>query len=208
MPIGREPQTTESRLHEAVLRFNAGEQSAVEDLFSHVRHRLMVITRRKLHGPGGFATVARWYATDDVVQEACLQLAKTLEQEQINSGDHFLRLAAIHIRRALLNIHAHTGTKSHFSQTASTDPADNQTLAKGAVVALEAGTDSGIRWEKFLDHFKTLTEEQRQMLDDVFFNGCTQQETAARMQIGITAFKQRWLKLKLQLFDEGFSPFN
>lgn len=202
------PLTTESRLDEAVARFNAGDKAAIEDLLGHVRHRLMVITRRKLRGPGGFATVARWYATDDVVQEVCLKLEQTLRNTPVNTGDHFLRLAAIHIKRALLNMHAHTRTKSHFSATLRADRAGNDDGPDGPLARAPARTDAEFRWDKFLDHFKSLTDEQRQMLDDVFFNGCTQQEAAGRLNIAITAFKERWLKLKLQLIDEGFTPFN
>jgi len=201
------PLTTESRLDEAVARLKAGDKSAIDDLLGHVRNRLMMITRRKLRGPGGFTTVAGLYATDDVVQEASLRLEKTLRNTPVNSGDHFLRLAAVHIKQTLLNLHAHARTKSRFpgtvgaSQAGADDPA---ALLAGA----PARTDAEFRWDKFLDHFKSLTDEQRQMLDDVFFNGCTQQETADRMRIGITAFKDRWLKLKLLLIDQGFTPFN
>jgi DNA-directed RNA polymerase specialized sigma24 family protein len=201
--------TTESRLDEAVIRFNAGDPSAQEDLIRHVRHRLMVITRRQLRGPGGFTQVARWNETDDVVQEACARLARTLQQEPINSGDHFLRLAAIHIKQALLNMHAHVNTQSHYSAKLEPETARSDDRGPDGPLALaRARTDSLFRWDKFLDHFKTLSPEQRQMLDDVFFNGCTQQETADRLKLGITTFKDRWLKLKLQLFDEGFAPFN
>lgn len=209
MPRHDRTLTTESRLDEAVVRLNAGDESAKEDLLAHVRHRLMVITRRRIHGPGGFTQVARWNQTDDVVQEACLRLADTLEQTDLASGDHFLRLAALHIKRALLNMHEHVNTKSHYGATLETDRHRlDDRGPDGRLATAPARTDAGLRWDKFLGHFKTLTDEQRQMLDDVFFNGCTQQETADRMKIGITAFKARWLKLKLQLIDEGFAPFN
>lgn len=201
--------TTESRLHEAVLRFNAGDQTAVEDMLGHVRHRLMVITRKSLRGAGGYTRVARWNQTDDVVQDVCIRLADTLRQEPINTGDHFLRLAAKHIRWALANMHAHVNTKSHYAATVETDRERlDDRGPDGRLGMAPARTDTAFRWDKFLDRFKTLTHEQRQMLDDVFFNGCTQQETAARMKIGITAFKDRWRELKLQLIDEGLTPFN
>ncbi len=203
------PHTTESRLHEAVVRFNAGDPAAKEELLGHVRHRLMAITRGRLRGPGGFTQVARWNETDDVVQEACLLLAKTLEQVPINSGDHFLRLAALQIKRTLLNMHAHVNTQSHYSAKLEEGPARvDDGGPDGRLALAPARTDTLFRWDKFLDHFKTLSEEQRQMLDDIFFNGCTRQETADRLKIGITTFKDRWLRLKLQLADEGFTPFN
>jgi DNA-directed RNA polymerase specialized sigma24 family protein len=201
--------TTESRLDEAVGRFNAGDPAAKNDLIGHVRHRLTVLTRRQLRGSGGFTQVARWNETDDVVQEACVQLSRTLQQEPINSGDHFLRLAALHIKRALLNMHAHVNTQSHYSARLERDLARSDDRGEdGRLTMAPARTDALFRWDKFLDRFKTLSAEQRQMLDDVFFNGCTQQEAADRLKIGITAFKDRWRTLKLQLSDEGFTPFN
>jgi DNA-directed RNA polymerase specialized sigma24 family protein len=205
----RQPQTTESRLHDAVVRFNAGDPAAENDLLGHVRHRLMVITRKQLRGDGGFARVARWNETDDVVQEVCLRLADLLRKEPLNTGDHFLRLAAKHIRWALVNLHHKVSTKSHFSATLETDTVRRTDSARNDRLALAAArTDSLFRWDKFLARFETLSPEQRQMLDDVFFNGCTREETAARLGIGITAFKDRWRKLKLQLGDEGFTQFN
>jgi len=204
-----ESATTESRLHEAVVRFNAGDPTAKDDLIGHVRHRLMVIARGKLRGPGGFTQVARWNETDDVVQEASLRLEKTLQQEKINSGDHFLRLAALHIKWALLNLHEHVNTKSHYSASLEETPTGiDEDGPDGWLARAAARTESQFRWDKFLDHFKTLSAEQRQMLDDIFFNGCTRQETADRLKIGITTLKDRWLRLKLQLADEGFAPFN
>lgn len=209
MPRNDGPQTTESRVHDAVVRFNAGDETAVEDLLGYVRHRLIVITRKNLRGPGGYTQVGRWNQTDDVVQEVCIRLADTLRKEPINTGDHFLRLAAQQIRWGLLNMHAHVNTNSHYAATVETDRERlDDRGPDGRLATAPARPDAAFRWDKFLDHFKTLTAEQRQMLDDVFFNGCTQQETAARMKIGITAFKERWLKLKLQLIDEGLAPFN
>lgn len=209
MPRDHQALTTESRLHEAVVRFNAGDDSAKEDLLNHVRHRLMVISRWKLRGPDGYTTVARWNETDDVVQEVSVRLAKALDETPINTGNHFLNLAAKHIRWILTDMHRHAGTKSHFAATLETDRArleDNGPDARLATAV--APIESRFRWDKFLDRFDTLTEEQRQMLDDVFFNGCTHQESADRMKIGITAFKDRWRKLKLQLSDEGLAPYN
>jgi len=209
MPSHDRPLTTESRLHEAVLRFNAGDESATEDLIGHVRRRLMVLTRRRLRQSGGFTKVARWHETEDITQEALIRLADTLRKEPINSGDHFLRLAAQHIRWTLLNIHAHVTSKAHSAVFVKTDP--NQPKDGGPdrrLSTARARTDTAFRWDKFMDHFKTLTAEQRTMLDLLFFNGCTQQETADHLKIGITTFKDRWRKLKLQLNDEGFAPFN
>lgn len=204
-----QPLTTESRLHEAVVRFNAGDPTAAEELLSHIRHRLMVITRGKLHGPTGFTQVARWNETDDVVQEVSIRLAATLQKEPINSGDHFLRLAAMHIRWALINMHNHTETQSHYSKTLEIDPTHGPDDGPdGRLATAHARTDSQVRWRKFLDHFKNLSSEQRQMLDDVFFNGCSLQEAADRLKIGITSFKNRWRSLKLQLSDEGLMPFD
>lgn len=202
-------RTTESRLHEAVVRFNAGDPAAAEELLSHIRHRLMVITRGKLHGPAGFTQVARWNETDDVVQEVSIRLANTLFKEPINSGDHFLRLAAMHIRWALSNMHNQTKTRSHYSRTLETDPNHGSDAGPdGPLATAHAKTDSLFRWNKFLDRFKTLSKEQRQMLDDMFFNGCNLEEAADRLKIGITSFKKRWRALKLQLSDEGLTPFN
>src|SRR5262245_20688111 len=55
----------------------------------------------------GFPKVHRWEQTDDVLQNAALRLHRTLQQMAVEPSRHFFRLAALNIRRELLDLAKH-----------------------------------------------------------------------------------------------------
>ena len=78
--------------------------AARTDLLAHACRRLECLTRQMLRG---YAMVHRWEQTGDVLQAAMIRLCKALDEVQLKSVRHFYRLAALQIRRELLDLARH-----------------------------------------------------------------------------------------------------
>src|SRR5947207_2925828 len=97
-----EGQTT--HLQSLIDRLNAGDVKAKDDLLKCANDRLVRLTRKMLKSYPG---VARWEHTDDVFQNAAIRLCRSLDDIVPESVKHFLNLAALHIRRELIDLARH-----------------------------------------------------------------------------------------------------
>ena len=85
-------------------RLREGDEAARESLLEFSCERLMRLTRKMLRR---FERVRRWEQTDDVLQSAMLRLHRTLAEVRPESPADFYRLAALNIRRELLDLAKH-----------------------------------------------------------------------------------------------------
>ena len=97
-----ESQTT--HLQSLIDRLKAGDVAAKNELVSCACDRLLRLTRKMLKSYPG---VARWEQTEDVFQNASLRLCRFLNESSPESAKHFLNLAALHIRRELIDLARH-----------------------------------------------------------------------------------------------------
>src|SRR5262249_9592432 len=89
------------RLQTLVDRMRAGDQAARDELVSGYYARLEQLTRQMLRNYPG---LRRWEDTGDVLHPALLRLLRALDEVQPASTRAFLGLAALQIRRELLNL--------------------------------------------------------------------------------------------------------
>ena len=82
-------------------RLQAGDPMARDQLLGHACERLRRLTRKMLKD---FARVKRWELTDDVLQNALLRLWAALGQVTPHSARDFYTLAALQIRRELIDL--------------------------------------------------------------------------------------------------------
>ena len=74
----------------------------------------------------GFSRVHRWEQTDDVMQNAALRLYRTLADVQPATVQDFFRLAALNVRRELLDLAKHyCGPLGHGANHATLAGQDN-----------------------------------------------------------------------------------
>ncbi len=85
-------------------RLRDGDEAAREKLLQFSCERLRRLTRKMLRR---FERVHRWEQTDDVLQSAMLRLHRTLQDVRPDSPADFYRLAALNIRRELLDLAKH-----------------------------------------------------------------------------------------------------
>src|SRR5689334_5923319 len=82
----------------------AGDEQARNDLIVHANQRMLGLARKMLKDYPG---VGRWEQTDDVCQKALLRLYQALSKCTLDSSRHFWNLAALQIRRVLIDLARH-----------------------------------------------------------------------------------------------------
>jgi RNA polymerase sigma-70 factor (ECF subfamily) len=85
-------------------RLRAGDESARGELLNCACERLTRLTRKMLKS---FPRLKRWEQTDDVFQNAALRLHRALGEVRPPTAADFFRLAALNIRRELLDLAKH-----------------------------------------------------------------------------------------------------
>src|SRR5437879_3282015 len=85
-------------------RLHAGDATAREELLRIACGRLERLARKMLHR---YPRVHRWEETSDVLQNASLRLYRTLAEIRPASVQEFFRLAALNVRRELLDMAKH-----------------------------------------------------------------------------------------------------
>ena len=97
-------------------RLRAGDASAMGELLVHFETRLIRLTRKMLRT---FPAVRRWEQSDDVFQGAAMRLRRALKGLTPGSTREFFQLAALQVRRELLDLAAvyrHRGSPSRLGQ--------------------------------------------------------------------------------------------
>src|SRR5262249_31384142 len=85
-------------------RIRGGDEAARGELLSSACERLRKLARKILKA---YPNVRRWEQTDDVLQNAIIRLHRALQQLPVRTSLDFFRLAALNIRRELLDLARH-----------------------------------------------------------------------------------------------------
>lgn len=179
-------------------QMQAGDPSARDRLLGHACERLRRLTRKMLKD---FARVKRWELTDDVLQNALLRLWTALGQVTPRSAHEFYTLAALQIRRELIDlarryygpkgIGANQASGVQGDPSASTPPADraDSTLEPSRLAI----------WSEFHERVDTLPREEREVFDLLWYQGLTQPDAAAVLGISEATLRRRWLAARQRL---------
>lgn len=185
-------------------RLSAGDESAKDELIKHSMQRLQRLARKMLREN---PSVRRWNETDDVFQNALIRLNRALQTERPESTRRFIGLAAMQIRRELIDLWRHhygpQGDGAHHAsdpgQANSKDGA-NPIYDQGAV-----DTAPGEIVSEDMERFHTLVGELPEKLCEVFeksfYLDMTQDEIAKDIGVSIKTIKRRWRDAKLQLAE-------
>ena len=170
-------------LRDLIARFQAGENSALDSLIRRTQERLEQFARRML---GSFPNVRAREQVEDVLQNALLRLTRALRQEVPQSVADFFGLAALHLRRELLDLargHARRPT-AHLTK----DPPD-------------WGDDSAEldRWATLHEAAGRLPEGLRQVFACTFYHGWTQNQIAELLGVSERQVRRLWVEVCLRL---------
>jgi RNA polymerase sigma factor (sigma-70 family) len=186
-----------------IRRLQRGDEAARGLLFEAAEDRLRRLTRKMLKS---FPAVHRWEQTDDVSQNACLRLHKALTQLVPESVRHFFNIAAVQIRRELIDLSRHYGgpegmgahhaTKPKLSETDSGSENDNDPLASSSFDPSRLE-----RWGEFHRQVELLPDEEREIFNLLWYQEMSQAQVAELMGISERTLQRRWQSARLKLFE-------
>jgi RNA polymerase sigma factor (sigma-70 family) len=193
-----QPVGTDTQLQNLIDVAAAGDKSAHETLLDHACDRLLRLTRKMFYG---YPNLRRWEQTDDVFQNALVRLHRALAEVKVESVRHFFNLAAVQVRRELLDLSKHHYGPEGEAANHHTDgiPADQD---GGSLHDRAEEPDDLSGWSGFHAHVEKLPEDEQEVVNLIFYEGLTQDEAARVLEISVRTLKRRWQSAKLKLHEE------
>jgi RNA polymerase sigma-70 factor (ECF subfamily) len=178
----------------------AGDKASRDQLIDATCHRLMLLTRKI---KSGFADVGRWEQTDDVFQNAAMRLCRALDNVEVVDARHFFRLAAVQIRRELMDLSRHyhgpQGPGAHHVSQARAKEGQSRPLAAFEPAEVTQDPQRVTEWAEFHTQIESLPEQQREVFDLLWYHGLSQNEAAELMQVSTRTVKRLWREARLTL---------
>jgi RNA polymerase sigma-70 factor (ECF subfamily) len=146
----------------------------------------------------GFPAVRGLAETADVLQGSLLRLLNTLRRLQPDSTRHFFNLAAVHVRRELLDL-ARRFRGDKFCPLAPAGPTSDShpdALSQEAEAPAEDDMDCWCRFHEAVDQ---LPPEEREVMGLAFYHGWTQGQMAELFQVDERTVRRRWQSACLRL---------
>ncbi len=190
-------------------RLRGGDRAAGRELLEHTCDRLSQLAHVMLKG---YARLRRWEETADVVQNALVRLCRALETVTPTTLRDYYRLAALQIRRELLDLVRHyygpQGAGGHHQSNADGSPSGD--AAPPAYERCDATQDPSrlAAWADFHRQAAALPEDEREVFDLLWYQGLGHTEAAAVLGVAARTVKRRWQSACLKLHDalQGVLP--
>lgn len=188
---------TDTRLQNLIDEALAGSTSAHAALLDHACDRLLRLTRTMFHG---YPNLRRWEQTDDVFQNSLVRLHRALAEVRVESVRHFFNLAALQVRRELLDLAKHHFGPHGIGANHHTDgiPADD---AGGPLHDRAEQPADLSQWGDFHADVEKLSESEQEIVNLLFYDGLTQEEAAKVLGISLRTLKRRWQDVKFKLHE-------
>jgi RNA polymerase sigma factor (sigma-70 family) len=184
-----DPVLDTTSLHEMLLRFEAGDAAALDELIRRSGGRLERLARKMLRG---FPLVRAHEQTSDVLQNALVRLTRLLREVRPPSTADFFRLAAEQVRRELLDLARYHQRRSAVNEgIVPDDPPDPNLLD---VADLD-------RWQALHETVEQLPTILREVFGLTFYNGWTQVQIAELLRISDRQVRRHWREACLRLND-------
>ena len=190
-----EGQTT--RLQTLIDRLKAGDATAKDELVNCACDRLLRLTRKMLKSYPG---VARWEQAEDVFQSASIRLCRALNETEPESPKHFLNLAALHIRRELIDLARH-----HFGpEGAGAHHDTSKDRNENPIVVVSQATlepTNLAQWTQFHEQIDALPTDEREIFNLLWYHGVSQSEAATVLNLSERTLQRRWRSARLRIFE-------
>jgi RNA polymerase sigma factor (sigma-70 family) len=170
-----------------------GDPAAIESLVTHCQKRIEYIASRLLRV---HPEVRRWEDTADVVQKSLVRLMMALRASRPESESHLLRLAALQVRREVIDLIRHyTGPHSPVAQLETNAFKKNGEVLMRVDAAPAADADTATvaeRWSRFHAAVANLPDEQRHVFEMTWYLGIDQATIADVEGCSTRTVKRRW----------------
>jgi RNA polymerase sigma-70 factor (ECF subfamily) len=192
-----------AEMHDWLSRIRNGDRQALDSLLKRVSARLERLVRKMVKR---FPRVSRWTEPEDVLQTATLKFIAALQEIRPNSMREFYGLAAIQIRRELLDLtRKFYGPEGLGNNHASVNPDDSAAAQKLDPVSDDRDDAELEKWCDFHREVELLPAEEREVVGLIFYHGWKQKEVANLLDVAVKTVQRRWAtalgKLKAHLSD-------
>jgi RNA polymerase sigma factor (sigma-70 family) len=157
---------------------------------------LIRLTRRMFYR---FPAIRRWEQTDDIFQNSMIRLHRALQCCKVESPRHFINLAAVQIRRELIDLVRKYKAESNFAANHHSDSLIVQNICDISKQA-EALVDLE-KWSEFHLLVESLPEEEKDVVDLLWYQELTQEDAAKLLDISVRTVKRRWQSARIKLFE-------
>jgi RNA polymerase sigma-70 factor (ECF subfamily) len=178
-------------------RLQAGEDKARQELISRTYSRLYQLMARMLQT---FPSVQERATTSDVLHDSLVRLWQALGKVHVLTLEDYLRFAAVHMRRQLLDMvrqirrQPKTMRFDKEGKDSDTDPPH-----RFDPVDTDVGLLSLEEWCEFHQFVDRLPVEERSVFDLLFYHGLSQAEAAQILNISVPTVKRRWAEARIRL---------
>jgi RNA polymerase sigma factor (sigma-70 family) len=195
-------------LAQLVAQLARGDTEAREELLAVAGESLRRLTRRMFRAEH---RLQRWEQTDDVCQNATLRLYLALAEVRPSSVRDFFRLAALYIRRELIDLARHYyGPQGMGTRQTTCHPARGTTPSPPAYEQGDTSDEPSrlATWREFHERVAKLPDQEREMFDLLWYEGLEQAEAAAVLGISERTVQRRWQTARLHLHRDlnGVAP--
>lgn len=187
-----DPSLQTTHLHAYVQRWQAGDAEAANELFQRIGQRLEQLARRMLHS---YPNVRCWVDAEDIYQGAACRLLRTLRKLQPACTRDFFQLAALHIRRELLDLARRysgkqlPGTGPQLDENSELAPASDDSVSPSELEL----------WARFHEAVEKLEDEAREVFSLYFYHGWTHAQIAELFEVNERTIRRRWNAACVQL---------
>ena len=173
-------------LQNYLARWQAGDRAAANDLLRATGARLEKLARRMTRA---FPNVRGQADTGDVLQNSLIRLLRTLQKLSPSTTRDYFNLAAVHIRRELIDLARRCKGKPWVTLPVpgSTDHPVEQPVEPEARVPGDFDL-----WVQFHEAVDALPSEEREVVGLVFYHGWTQVRIAELFDVNERTVRRRW----------------
>ena len=194
-------EATMAQVDQLIQKLRDGDREARDQLLAAAGDRLLRLTRKMLRLSND---VRRWEQTDDVCQNAMLRLYRSLEQIDLQDSRHFFHVAAMQIRRELIDLaRRYQGAYGMGRNLRLQSAKDDTEPMAGRLEPAEQTYDPAdlATWLEFHQRVETLPEEDRDVFHLLWYGGLTPEEVADALHVSARTVRRRWQSARLALHD-------
>jgi RNA polymerase sigma-70 factor (ECF subfamily) len=190
-----------ARIEKCIAQLQQGDEFARGELLNLACDRLTRLTRSILRD---FPGVARWEQTDDVFQNASLRLYQALNDVELTDPRHFFRLAALQIRRELIDLARHYQGPQGMGAKHQTQFVDSGNDAAPVSHEPSEATHDPSRvaeWQEFHSRVEQLPDQEREVFDLLWYHELPQEQVASMLDVSVRTVRRRWRSARLMLHN-------
>jgi RNA polymerase sigma factor (sigma-70 family) len=137
---------------------------------------------------------------DDIVHDSWLRLRNALEQVRPTSAKDFFGLASRQIRWTLLEWIRSNRRRWNLQQQGPGESSPSDTPRMGAERGVTTHNPESLApWTDFHERIEALPDEEREVVDLIYFQGMSHAEAAEVLGVPVTTVDWRWRQAKAKL---------